>query len=684
MADRSEITAAAGRLRRQLETVKEHQRSVWLGEGIGLLVAAVVAALGLAMALDNLAHLHILIRLPILAGLVALAVVLGRRMARLLRQPLTPEMIAVKVERQFPDLDNRLINSLLLAHEDDEEVLDLVRAVVTEGSEDATHRDLRSAVPKRKMRLCALGSTLSIVLMAAYAVLFPNHFTNAFARIVAPFAGTPPLTRTRILAVAPRDHDLLSGDDVTIAADVEGKIPDTCEVLYEPEGEDKQMAIMRPAAGDEEGEKRAFRCLMADVARSFTYRVAAGDATSKTYRVTVHHRPVVEKLALRITPPSYTARSPITQHSGTVKALAGSTVAVEATCSKDIAEASLALSNAKEPAATSVSGKVVTGSFKVIEDCTYQIALTDTHGFDNEPAQHDVELIVDEPPEVKLTAPPPTSVVKQGASLPFRFTVTDRYGVQSVAVLQLVKDDEGKKSQGRVLADWTAPTKREKAVGTPEFTGGDDAYILPVSRLGIAPGQSAVLVVEARDWNDVTGPGVSRSRQAVVTVMMPKEAKEKSREALEKAAMELAQIIQKQRRNIALGRAMVADETKTPGSVKGDGVSLADSIALQEEVRADSGRLIALMDDKIPMKAVLKALYANEMVKAIAELKAVEDAGKPVPAIETALRTEREILYRLTGRSDQLKRLVETSAVRDVFAALKELIEKQTDIRDAT
>ena len=275
MADRSEIAAAAGRLRRQLETVQDHQRSVWLGEGMGLLLAAVVPALGLAMVADNLAHLHVLIRLPILAGLIALTVVLVRRIARLLRQPLNAEMIAVKVERQFPDLDNHLINSLLLAHEDDGEVAELINAVIQEGNADATRRDLRAAVPKRRMRLLALAASLACVLMGVYAVLFPNHFGNALARVLAPFAGTPPLTRTKIVEVLPKDHNLLSGDDVVITVEVDGKIPDTSEVVYEPEGDEVQMAIMHPASG---GEKHEFRCLMADVSKTFTYHVTAGDA----------------------------------------------------------------------------------------------------------------------------------------------------------------------------------------------------------------------------------------------------------------------------------------------------------------------------------------------------------------------------------------------------------------------
>ena len=680
MVDKSEITAAAGRLRHQLDAVKDHQRSVWLGEGMGLLVSVLVPALGFAMVADNLAHLHVAVRLLILAGLVAATVALVRLAARLLRRPLTAEMIAVKVERTFPEIDNRLINSLLLANEDDPQVFQLIRSVIESGNADATKRDLRGAVPKRRMRLLALSSTLAVVLMAVYAAAFPNHFVNALARVLVPFASPPPLTRTKILAVSPKDHNLLSGDNVTIAAELGGRLPDTAEVLYEPDGDEMQAAIMRPGA-----EPNRFGCLMADVTKTFTYRVVAGDARSPQYRVTVHHRPVIEKLELRITPPSYTGLPAISQPSGTVKALAGSTVEIRATCSKPIAKAALAVGNtdAKPMATEGSAHTTVAGSFRITQNTVYRILLTDTFGFANKPAEHDVELIIDEPPEIKLLAPPPTSVVKPGAALPFQFTVTDRYGVRSVEIVHVTKDDQ-EKPHDRPLESYTAPDHTHKTVAARDLGGGADAFVLPVSRLGLRPGGSAVLQVVARDWNDVTGPGVTRSRQAVVTVMLPKEATAQSREALRKAALELAQIIQKQRRNIGLGRVLLAKEVRQAGAIVGDPAPLHDSIALQEEVRTGSGKLLALMDDKLPMKSVIRGLFESEMIQAVQRLRAVPADKKPANALQAALDTEHEILARLTGRSEQLRRTVETAGLRDIFAALEELVRQQKLLRADT
>jgi len=689
MADRNEIAASAARLRRQLDGVRDHQRSVWLGEGMGLLFAVLVPAIGIVMVADNLAHLHIVLRLLFLAGLVGVAAWLGRRIAALIAQPLTPEMIAVKVERQFPDVDNHLINSLLLAHEDDDEAMELIHAIIAEGNADATRYNLRDAVPKRRMRLFGGGATLAVALMAVYAGLFPSHFTNALARVLVPFLGTPPLTRTRIVDVTPKDHNLLAGDDLTIAAVVDGRIPDTAEVIYEPDGDEMQVAIMRPADAPKADAKAAapdgsaFRCLMADVAKPFTYSVAAGDARSQKYRVVVHHRPVVSELDVRVAPPAYTGLKPLVQRGGTVKALPGSVVTLRAKCSKPIAKASLTVSTAGDKAMSVADGTTVTSSFKVTANATYSIGLTDTFGFANKPAQHDVELLVDEPPEVKLLAPPPTVVVRQEGVIPFQFAVTDHYGVASVTLVRLTKDDKGKLAD-QPIETWTAPNRTTKTVTARAMAERGDVLVLPVSRLAIPPGGSAVLQLVAADWNDVTGPGITRSRQVVVTVMKPKDAAQKRREALKRAALELAQIIQKQRRNIGLGRVLLGMETRQAGAIVGEETRLRESITLQEDVRSASGKLVALMDDKVPMRAVVRGLYESEMVRAVTQLKAVPTAKKAATAMDIALGTEREILARLTGRSEQLRRTVDTTAIRDALLMLGELIRKQKKLRGDT
>jgi len=670
MVPKEQIAASAGRLRRRLEALQDHQRGVWLGEALGLFVAALLAALGSAMVLDNLFHLPMAVRLVLLAGMVAGAVWLIRQAARRLAEPLSPEAMAVKVERKFPHFDNAVINALLLAREDDPEASELIQAVVEEGNADAARADLSSAIGKRRMVALLGAAALALAAMTGYGVLYPNHFGNALARVLMPFAGVRPLTRTKIVNVSPKDQNVLVGDNVTIAAELAGHLPDAGMVLYTPENDEEQAAPMR--AGD---QPNRLECLMADIAKSFAYRVVAGDAESDTYTITAHHRPAVTDTGLLITPPAYTGLPAASQAGSTVRALQGSKVTVRAACSKPIARAALVLSTAKQPIEMAIEGgTTVVGTFDVTGEGTYHIELTDTAGFRNKPVERDVELLPDEPPEIALDSPPTTVVVKPEATLPFQFAVSDRYGVQGAAIVRLVPAQKGQ-SRGteETLAEWTTDGKTQKLL---EVT-----HQLPVSKLGIAPGKSATLQVVARDWNDVSGPGVSRSPRITVSILSPRQAKEKQREAVKLARLALARIIEKQRRNILAGRALLAEvDNPKPETA----AALDASEALQEEIRTDSGKLLEMLAAGLPLRGVLQVLYDGEMVQAVKELRAVRQAEKPSEGLKAALGTERAILARLTGRMDQLQRAVNTAALRDIFALLDELRRKQKAVRAAT
>lgn len=677
MVPKEQITASAGRLRRRLEVLQDHQRGVWFGEAAGLFVAAVLLALGAAMALDNLVHLPMLVRLAALAGLVGLAAAVVRWGARLLREPLTAERMAVKVEAKFPNVDNRMINALLLAREDDPEASELIHAVVEEGSSDAAKLDLSAAISKRRLGALLGAAALVIALLTGYGVMYPRHFANALARVLMPFAGVPPLTRTRIVDVTPKDQNVLVGDAVTIAAELSGKLPDGAMLIYRPENDQEQAAVMRPT-----GDKPAlFQCLIPDVAHTFDYHVVAGDAESRSYRITAHHRPAVTEMKLTLTPPAYTGLPAATQDAGTVRALAGSLVGIRATCSKPIAKARLTVSSLKEPVAMAVEAeKTVAASFPVTAQGSYRIELTDTVGFDGKPVERDIELLADEPPEITIESPPSAVVVKPDATLPFQFSVTDRYGVHSAAIVKVNRgargegaDADERKEAEETLADWQADGKTQKLLAV--------SHQLPVARLGVAPGQSAAVRIVARDWNDVTGPGITRSAPITVTILSPEQAKDKAREALKLAALELAQIIQKQRKNIQAGEGILGEIREQKPETRN---KLDASVALQEEIRTASGKIIDLMDEKLPLRGVLRMLYEGEMVTAVRQLRDVALAAKPADALKAALETERVILTRLTGRSEQLQRAMDSAALRDIFALIDELIREQREVRART
>jgi hypothetical protein len=672
MENENRIPDAAKDLEQELDSVRHYQQNIWLGEGLGLFLVVVIPALGLAMLMDNLVHLNFLMRLGLLLALFTASFWLIRRALRPLFRPLTLEQVALKVERCYPELENRLINSLLLSRDGNEASKELIQSVVEEGKSEAEKLDLRSSIPKRRMKVSLTTGVLALAMMIVYFFVAPEYFQNALARVILPFAAPEPITRTRIIKVTPEDQNVLSGDDLQIEVELGGWLPESTQIVYEPEEDEIQVQMM-----DKGSDATHFSYQLKELSRSFAYRILAGDARSEKFKVTVNARPVISEMNVNIDPPKYAGLETRFQKSSTIKALPGSLVSIRGVCSKPIARATLTLLDA-EPQEMTIVGEertVVTGSFEVKKNGTYRISLVDASRFESRQVDHEIEAIVDDPPEIRISNPPANITVKPDESLPFQCLVTDYYGVREVEILRVIKDLNGNTTE-ESLRKWATEERTVKSFPLN--------YRLPVADLKIRCGESGILQVVARDWNDVTGPGVAKSAPITVRVMLPETAREEREKGMKEASAELSEIIRKQRENLAMGRELRSDAVQSPDNFRAANPALNASIQLQEDVRALSGKLLEKADEKLPIRPVIQLLFENEMIQAVRQLQGVPNSENPSAALKTAVETERVILSKLTGRKDQLEQALDVTALRDIFASLDALIRDQKKLRDDT
>ena len=166
MAANADVQAAAEDLRKQLRYLRNYQHRVWFGEGLGMIFAVLIPAMGLTMVLDNIFHFDLPCRLLMLTGLVCAGVALLKRLMQTSLKPLTLEQIALKLERKYPNLDNHIINSLLLSQEEDMVSQELVQSIIEESKEEVSHVDISSSVPKRRMWVLIGSGACAVALMA--------------------------------------------------------------------------------------------------------------------------------------------------------------------------------------------------------------------------------------------------------------------------------------------------------------------------------------------------------------------------------------------------------------------------------------------------------------------------------------------------------------------------------------
>ncbi|MCK4284186.1 MAG: hypothetical protein KAX44_07705, partial [Candidatus Brocadiae bacterium] len=280
----------------------------------GALKSFIVVGGGLILGFlaDNLLHLPGPARMACgVALLGALTFMLLRFVLYPLLRPVTDEMVAAHIEADFPQLDNRVINTVLLAREKFKRSLtrQMVASQIRQTAQHIRDSSLRRPAKRRRLWKSGRWSLALAAVVLLYGALFSEHLANAFFRFVYPYRYIAPITDTR-LEVSPGDTDCLQGDSLRIEARVSGVLPESARIHTEDSDgtrTDDTMAF----------EGNAFTCEFVNVQHDFTYRIKAGDAATRRYTVTVRDRPDIEELELTYHYPDYTGLADHTEENAT-------------------------------------------------------------------------------------------------------------------------------------------------------------------------------------------------------------------------------------------------------------------------------------------------------------------------------------------------------------------------------
>ena len=133
--------------------------------------------------------------------------------ARELLRTQNDAQIARYVEQAIPGLHNGLINSILLAGDDEQVAPDLVRRVIDEAADEARGVDLARSVSLRPLKRWALAAAGACVVFGAFASLQASPFWRGVQAVLAPGRTLVELER-----LAPGDATVELGEDITIRA----------------------------------------------------------------------------------------------------------------------------------------------------------------------------------------------------------------------------------------------------------------------------------------------------------------------------------------------------------------------------------------------------------------------------------------------------------------------------------
>ena len=518
-----------GPIEARIAALRGQVRRLLALHGLSRLVFGVATAILVAGSADWLIHLAPEVRLVLLIGVIGLGAWLA--ITRVL-MPLIVKFadldIALRIEDRWPGLNDRLASTVQFLRQvrgDDSLGSQALRdATVEQTRLEVEEIDFRHAADPRSTRKAVAWAFLAVALIGTVAAVEPNLGGIALRRLFRPFGPDqwPQTTHLTVLA-GETPTKIARGMPFTLAVAVAPgeRMPSTAKVTYRyPDGE----SATEPLRPTDDG---TFRGRLDSVAVPFTFTVEAGDDVTRPWSVAVVPPPALEKTAVRVVSPEYTALAVQALAPGNtqVRAVEGTKIEFDATANKPIASAVLRRGDAvaKEPVQVVDGGRGLSTAFVVKESQPFWLELKDTEGFaGQEVIRFDVRVIKDEPPRIAVEEPSHDRDVPPESTVPLQFAVDDDFGIQLVRLVYKVAAGHSEPTREAIIPLWAAPE--------PHGEGGpvkhrEVKYRWDLSTLkDIQPGSIVTFYAEGRDFDNLKGPNIGRSREMRLRIVSKEDA----------------------------------------------------------------------------------------------------------------------------------------------------------------
>jgi collagen type III alpha len=412
----------------------------------GLTLAAMVAVYATTMILlDKYLNLAEWVRQLALAGfLAACAGVAYLLIARPLLKRINPLYAAARVEETIDDAKNS-VTGYVEAQEEGNVHAAVKAAMSARAAKAVGEADVNLAVNHRSL-LVAGG--VFVVFLLALGVLFfifrPTQFTSLAGRTFLPFSSAPIATRTQLTLLKPEQPEptITTGQTITVAVHVGGKVPAKTDatrvrVLLRHVPTDPNYEEIPMVEGD---TTRDWQVKIPEylVQNGFWYKVAAGDAETPEYRVTVRSLPLFTDFDATYEYPKYTRKPNDKANDPNVRGVRGTKVTLVARTNREVKEGLLKFEAAGlapvagKPAADKPDSLVF--QFAITEATRYRLYMTTTAGEQNtDPPPFLVLLDSDQPPRVEITTPEePETRTPANGQLAVDGTVGVDFGIDKV------------------------------------------------------------------------------------------------------------------------------------------------------------------------------------------------------------------------------------------------------------
>ena len=329
------------------------------------------------------------------------------------------------------------------------------------------------------------------------------------------------------------------------------RVPESATATYHfADGEESS----EPLASREGGE---FRGRLDTVNQPFRFTVTAGDdlTSIRDVAVQVVPPPALKSLVVRLVAPPYTGVPVETLAPGTtqLRALEGTTLELEALANKPLEHADLKVGeNSAGPAlAFDQSRTRLKTSLAVKESFTFWFDLKDTEGFKNrEAVRYDVRGFRDAAPRVVIDEPKSDRDVPADATVPVHVTADDDFGLHSARLVYRIATGDSEPHEEVAIPLWTAHEPGRDPASTPFVKHLELAHKWELAPLKLQLGAIITFYADARDFDNLKGPNVGKSREVRLRIVSKEDAAREVDDARRELREEIARVLTMQKQAI--------------------------------------------------------------------------------------------------------------------------------------
>ena len=503
----------------KLAAVRSKKVGVETGSGVAMLLGGLVLALGIGMAADWFLDLPWAVRLLLFLGYLAGAghVIWHRILIPFLRQP-DDDDIALLVERGNSPFGTRLIAALQLTRPgalQSGEAPALVRALVSETERLAEPVDFTAVICTRQFR--RLVGWAVVIIGIGGVVFWKGEEVSRDLLSRAFLSREVEVPRKTRIGQTSGDLRIARGDNVNLFALAKGVVPERAKlVLKFTSGRTQEFLL------DGSQTNRAhFAQAMENVQDTFDYTFHIGDGKSRSARVEAVERPGIAKLDATQIYPEYTGLGTVRRSLGDLTLLVGSKLNLTLTPTKEVAKGAVLVTSSTNAAPITLpllvnpkNAREVQVSIPITSEALtgFSIHLEDKYGFrSKDDAVYRLEVLPDRAPVVRITYPErKEDLITQRATVLIGFEAVDDFAVKQLFLRYTVDGGEEKGIELTLETPSRALRRR---------------YDWKVGALNPKPPEGATLEywIEARDNNNVTGPGIGTSEHFTAKVVSDAE-----------------------------------------------------------------------------------------------------------------------------------------------------------------